>query len=222
MLKSNTWLTILRRRSERLTHLLRVRRARVTGSVARVAHQFDNSAKPPSRFKLLTTAPAEAYGLSSALYQAPEGEPLAFAGYTSTDIPQVGGSCLRPSTPDEHEMADAFVAANRKSHLWEQKFEIPQGYQLLSAVQTSQALACLAAPRRDAGPCQPWQNLRHVRFLGNPGFDSAHTHALVSIIRKCGRYCGAGGLFVVEKAGATWKRSDPTPFTENCSWMFQR
>ncbi|HKF47312.1 MAG TPA: hypothetical protein VKB38_08130 [Terracidiphilus sp.] len=167
-------------------------------------------------------APAEAYGVYSALYEKPEGEPLAFAGYTSTDIPQVGGSCLSPSTPDEHEMADAFVAANRKSHRWEQKFDIPQGYQLLSAVQTSQALACLAAPHRDAGPCQPWQNLRHVRFLGNPGFDSTHSHAVVSIIRKCGRYCGAGGLFVVEKDGGTWRRSDPTPFVENCSWMFQR
>jgi hypothetical protein len=36
----------------------------------------------------------------------------------------------------------------------------------------------------------------------------------------CGAYCGSGGIFVVEKTGETWKRSDPTDFTRDCSWMY--
>jgi hypothetical protein len=74
---------------------------------------------------------AEAYEVYSALYQAPSQtptqEPLVFADNSVTDIPQVGGSCLKPTTPDEREMTDAFVAANQQSHRWEQKFTIPQG-----------------------------------------------------------------------------------------------
>ena len=43
-------------------------------------------------------APSEAYEVYSTLYQAPAGEPLVFADESRTDIPQVGGSCLKPST----------------------------------------------------------------------------------------------------------------------------
>ena len=68
--------------------------------------------------------PEEAYAIYSALYQEKANEPLAFANYSSTDIPQVDGSCLKPQTPDEHAMADAFEAANKQSHAWEQKFAI--------------------------------------------------------------------------------------------------
>ena len=61
-------------------------------------------------------APAEAYEVYSELYHAPSQEPLAFAESSVTDIPQLDGSCLRPSTPEEHAMTDAFVAAkDRKS-----------------------------------------------------------------------------------------------------------
>jgi hypothetical protein len=67
-------------------------------------------------------APAGAYEVYSALYKAPMPEPLAFSEDSATDIPQVNGSCLRPVTPQEHEMTDAFVAANQQSHRWELKF----------------------------------------------------------------------------------------------------
>ena len=40
-------------------------------------------------------APADAYEVYSALYQAPMQEPLAFAEDSVTDIPQVNGNCLR-------------------------------------------------------------------------------------------------------------------------------
>jgi hypothetical protein len=59
-----------------------------------------------------------------------------------------------------------------------------------------------------------------VRYLGVPGFDRAHTHALVSVVKMCGRYCGNGGIFEVEKEGKTWRRMDPTDFTRECSWMY--
>jgi hypothetical protein len=147
-------------------------------------------------------ASAEAYEVYSALYQAPLEEMLAFAEDSVTDVPQVNGNCLRPATPQEQEMTVAFVAANRQSHRWEQKFSIPQGYRLL--------------PRTEFARAQ----FRYVRLLGNPGFNHAHTRALVSVIKSCGHLCGSGGIFAVEKMGGTWQRSPNSDFTRDCSWMY--
>ncbi len=165
-------------------------------------------------------APAEAYEVYSALYQAEMNEPLAFAENSKTDIPQVGRSCLKPTTPDEQDMADAFAAANRQSHLWQAKFSIPQGYRLLSSNQTARALTCLATHMHDAGQCAGYKQLQHVRSLGVPGFNREHTRALVSVIKSCGGFCGSGGIFEVEKAGSTWRRAAATDFIRNCSWMY--
>jgi hypothetical protein len=165
------------------------------------------------------TAPAEAYEVYSALYRAPNSDPLAFAEYSVTDIPQVDGSCLKPSTPQEHAMSDAFVAANRQSHRWEQKFTIPHGYRLLPRAEVPQVQTCLATHGHNAG-CESYKQLRYVRFLGVPGFDESHTRALVSVIKSCGGFCGSGGIFAVEKTEGTWKRSETTDFTRNCSWIY--
>jgi hypothetical protein len=164
-------------------------------------------------------APAEAYEVYSALYQAPMEEMLAFAEDSVTDVPQVNGNCLRPATSQEQEMTAAFVAANRQSHRWEQKFSIPQGYQLLSQSGLAQAQTCLATHNR-AGQCTPYQRLRYVRLLGNPGFNRGHTRALVSVIKSCGHLCGSGGIFAVEKMGGMWQRSPNGDFTRDCSWMY--
>lgn len=165
-------------------------------------------------------APADAYEVYSALYQAPSDEPLVFAAESRTDIPQVGASCLKPATPSEHEMNDAFVAANQQSHLWEQNFTIPQGYTVLSPADTVQAQACLQTHDQTSASCVPFKKSRHIRFLGVPGFDRAHTHALVSVIKNCGGFCGAGGIFAVEKRGNTWVRMDTTDFDRDCSWIY--
>jgi hypothetical protein len=165
-------------------------------------------------------APADAYDVYSALYREPAGEPLVFANDSITDIPQVNGSCLKPSTPAERELAAAFEAANQRTHRWEQKFSIPQGYQLLSRSQASDAQNCLQTHMQDATRCAPYKQMRHVRFLGVPGFDRSQTHALVSVVKMCGRYCGNGGIFQVEKAGGVWRRSEPSDFTRECSWMY--
>ena len=162
---------------------------------------------------------AEAYEVYSALYQAPLEEMLTFAEDSVTDVPQVNGNCLRPATPQEQEMTAAFVAANRQSHRWEPKFSIPQGYRLLPQTELAQAQACLATHNR-TGQCNPYQQLRYVRLLGNPGFNRGHTRALVSVIKSCGHFCGSGGVFAVEKMGGTWQRSSPTDFTRDCSWMY--
>ena len=165
-------------------------------------------------------APAAAYDIYSALYQTPSDEPLAFANDSQTDVPQVGASCLKPSTAAEHAMADAFVAANQQSHAWEQKFTIPQGYTVLSADDTAEAQACLQTHGQDRARCAAYKQVRHLRFLGVPGFDASHTHALVSVIKSCGGFCGNGGIFEVEKAGGTWKRAETTDFTSDCSWTY--
>ena len=147
---------------------------------------------------------ADAYAVYSALYQAPMQETLVFSEDSLTDIPQVNGSCLRPATTEEHEMTDAFVAANQQSHRWEQKFSIPQGYTLL--------------PENER--YKRYKQPGYVRLLGVPGFDHAHDRALVSVIKSCGHLCGSGGIFAVEKTGSTWRRSATTGFTRDCSWMY--
>lgn len=163
---------------------------------------------------------AEAYEIYSALYQAPMEEPLAFAEDSMTDIPQVDGSCLKPSKPEERAMADAFAAANRQSHRWEQRFTIPGGYRLLKKGEAAQAQACLETGGKDEARCGNYKQLRHVRSLGVPGFDSTQTRALVSVVKKCGVFCGSGGVFEVEKTSGTWRRAETTDFTRECSWMY--
>jgi hypothetical protein len=164
--------------------------------------------------------PADAYEVYDALYRAPMDEPLAFAGNSQTDIPQVDGSCLKPTTADEREMADAFTAANRLSHHWEEKFSIPQGYKLLAGADLKQVLSCLATHGRDAGQCDKYKQIKYVRYLGVPGFDQAHDRALVSVIKSCGGLCGTGGIFAVEKTDGDWRRSATSDFTRNCSWAY--
>jgi hypothetical protein len=166
------------------------------------------------------TAPEEAYAIYSALYQAPSGEPLAFSEVSVTDIPQVNGSCLKPAAPEEREMTEAFEAANRQSHRWENKFSIPGGYQLLSRSEAAEAQTCLDKHAPHPAGCGRYEQLRHVRFLGVPGLDHAQTRALVSVVRMCGRYCGSGGIFEVEKSGGVWRRAETSDFTRECSWMY--
>ena len=165
-------------------------------------------------------APVEAYVVYSALYQTPMQEPLAFAEDSLTDVPQVNGSCLRPVTEQEREMANAFVAANRQSHRWEQKFSIPQGYRLLPPAEVMHAQTCLVTHQTDGAICGSYRQLRYVRLLGVPGFDQAHTRALVSVIKSCGHLCGSGGIFAVDKVNGTWQRSPTSDFTRDCSWMY--
>ncbi|MFZ0632700.1 MAG: hypothetical protein WA374_13325 [Acidobacteriaceae bacterium] len=165
-------------------------------------------------------APQEAYAVYSALYAAGEDEPLVFSSQSQTDIPQVGGSCLKPSTPEERAMTDSFVAANRESHTWQSQFAIPQGYRVLAPAEVAQVRSCLATGGHDASACDRYKEIKHVRFLGVPGFDANHTHALVSVIRNCGGFCGSGGIFEAEKTGATWKRVPTTDFTRDCSWVY--
>lgn len=165
-------------------------------------------------------APADAYEIYSGLYQVPADEPLVFSEDSVTDIPQLNGSCLKPTTPEERELTDAFNLANRHSRRWQKLFNIPQGYQLISRTQASIAQTCIETRNQDATRCAPYKTLRHVRFLGVPGFDRGHTHALVSVVKMCGGFCGSGGVFEVEKSGDTWRRSDPSDFTRECSWMY--
>jgi hypothetical protein len=165
-------------------------------------------------------APAEAYEVYSALYQARMAEPLVFAEDSVADIPQVDGSCLKPSTPQEQEMSEDFVAANRQSHRWEQKFSIPQGYELLPRNETTQIRICLETHGRDSAKCESYKQIRHVRFLAVPGFDHAHTRALLAVIKSCGSFCGSGGIFAVEKENGSWQRAETTDFTRDCSWMY--
>jgi hypothetical protein len=147
-------------------------------------------------------------------------EQFVFAEDSDTDIPQVNGSCLQPASSQEKEMIDAFVAANQQSHRWEQKFSIPQGYRLLPHAEITRAQTCLLHQVGTA-QCADYQQVRYVRFLGVPGFNQAHTRALVSVIKSCAPgNCGSGGIFAVEKTQGKWQRSPASDFTRNCSWMY--
>ena len=161
----------------------------------------------------------EAYEVYSALYQAAQPEPLAFAEDSLTDIPQVNGSCLKPSNPEEHEMTDAFVAVNKQSHRWKEKLSVSSNYILLSATEARTAESCIERHAQNS-ECKPFATLKHVRYLGVPGFDRSHTKALASVVKKCGRYCGSGGIFVVEKSNGQWRRAETSDFVRECSWMY--
>ena len=162
----------------------------------------------------------DAYEVYAALYNEPGQERLAFAEDSVTDIPQVGGSCLKPSTDEERELVKAFEAANAQTHRWGKKFAIAAGYAMLTRSEAGKAQECIASHFQDQKECTPFSTLKHVRYLGVPGFDRSHTHALVSIVRMCGSDCGSGGIFEVVKTAGTWKRADPSEFTSNCSWMY--
>jgi hypothetical protein len=163
----------------------------------------------------------EAYDVYAGLYAGSQPEALAFAEESVADIPQVNGSCLKPSNPEEREMTADFEAANKQSHRWELKFAMRSGYLLLPRAEAAKAQSCIQGGARGAVPdCASYTQLRHVRYLGVPGFDHAHTKALVSVIKMCGADCGSGGIFEVEKIGNTWRRGDPSDFTRDCSWMY--
>lgn len=164
---------------------------------------------------------AEAYEVYSSLYADTQPEPLAFAEDSVADIPQVGGSCLRPSNQDEREMTADFEAGNEQSHRWERKLTIGSAYLLLSRAEAASAQSCIHARAKATSPdCAQYVQLRHVRYLGVPGFNREHSRALVSIIKMCGTDCGSGGIFEVEKAGGLWRRAETSEFTRNCSWMY--
>lgn len=182
--------------------------------------QKDLSVTSPLNHPSGGPAPAEAYAIYSALYQEPANEPLVFGENSQTDIPQVGSSCLKPSTPEQQELSNAFDAANAQSHGWQPQFTIPQGYRILPPMQTAEVLACIQAHGHGPASCSTYKGVQHVRFLSVPGVDKAGTHALVSIIKSCGPDCGSGGIFEVEKSGDTWKRSPMSSFTSDCSWVY--
>jgi hypothetical protein len=162
----------------------------------------------------------EAYTVYSALYKEPMDQPLAFSDASVTDIPQVDGSCLKPSTAEERQMTDSFVAANRQSHHWEKKFSIAQGYRLLSPNEVAAKQQCRAAKDFESPQCKAYAELKTVRLLGVPGFDQTHSRGLVSVIKSCGHLCGSGGIFAVEKSGDSWIRSAASDFTRDCNWMY--
>jgi hypothetical protein len=165
-------------------------------------------------------APTDAYDVYSGLYAAPLDEPLVLAQDSGTDIPQLNGNCLKPGAPEEKQMADAFEAANRHSQHWGSRFTIPSGYRILSASELVSAQNCLASHAQSTPRCASYKDVKHVRILGAPGFNATHTRALVSVLKKCGPYCGTGGIFEARKENGTWKRVDPTAFTSDCSWRY--
>ena len=164
--------------------------------------------------------PNDAYDVYSGLYAAPMDEPLVIAQDSSTDIPQLNGNCLKPSTPEERQMAASFESANRHSQRWDARFAIPFSYRVLSARESNEAMNCLATHAQSSPQCAPYKDVKHVRILGVPGFDATHTRAIVSVLKKCGPYCGTGGIFEAHKENGAWKRAEPTAFTSDCSWRY--
>jgi hypothetical protein len=61
-------------------------------------------------------APADAYEVYSVLYQAPMDEALAFGEGSVTDIPQVDGNCLKPTTANER--TGGIFAVEKTSGEW--------------------------------------------------------------------------------------------------------
>jgi hypothetical protein len=51
-----------------------------------------------------------------------------------------------------------------------------------------------------------------VIWLSAIGFNASHTEALVSVMRRCGPWCGEGALLVLIRSGREWKVQS-TPMT---------
>ena len=94
-------------------------------------------------------APADAYEVYSALYQAPMDEPLAFRRIRSPIFRRWMAVALSRRRRMEREMTDAFVAANRQSHRWEQKFSIRRATSCYHRSELMQVRSCLATHGRD-------------------------------------------------------------------------
>lgn len=164
-------------------------------------------------------APAEAYEVYSDLYRVPPDEPLVIAEDSVIDIPQLDGSCLHASTPAEEQMVRDFEAANHQKHRWDRRFTNP-AYHLVPQPEADRIKSCLDTSRATEHPCAAYPGVRHVRYLGIPGFNQERTRAIVSVIRMCGADCGSGGIFEVKKDGGRWVRAENTAFTSDCSWMY--
>jgi hypothetical protein len=209
--------------------LVQHRRAQVPQQASQPAPPPPPPAKPTVVVDRAVTKPlnqpgggplaAAAYTVYSDLYRAPQGEPLVFGNQTRTDIPQIDGSCLKPATEDEQKMVEAFEAANHLSHPVRPNFKIDGGYRVLDEKKAAYAAYCIQAHFPGA-QCEEYKGMKHVRWLGAPGFAPSGDRALVSVIRDCGHWCGVGGIFVTEKKDGHWMHAEATPLTKECSWMF--
>ena len=165
----------------------------------------------------------------SALYQEKSNEPLAFANYTSTEQSATGRKLPETGAPYERGMAEAFEAANKQSHPWEQKFATAQGYRLLTARETNEAMECLEA-NSEAGEkaaalpqCAAYKDTAPRAVPGRAGV-------------QCGPHASAGfdhsqmravlrrrRIFEVEKTGRDVETSPGRgAFAEECSSMSQK
>ena len=187
---------------------------------ARKARITDLSVTSPLNQPGGGAVPNDAYDVYSGLYSAPLDEPLVIAQDSSTDIPQLNGNCLKPSTPEEQQMVASFESANRHSQSWDARFSVPYSYRVLSPRELNEAMNCFATHAQGSAQCSSYKDMKHVRILGVPGFDATRTRAIVSVLKKCGPYCGTGGIFEARKENGSWKRAEPTVFTSDCSWRY--
>ena len=116
-------------------------------------------------------------------------------------------------------MVSYFESANHQKHRWERRFAVGV-YQLIPQPETDRIKSCLDTARATDRPCAAYPGVRHVRYLGIPGFNQGHSRAIVSVIRMCGADCGSGGIFEVKNEGGHWLRAESTAFTSDCSWMY--
>ncbi len=126
---------------------------------------------------------AEAYEVYSALYQQPQQEPLAFAEDSQTDIPQVNGSCLKPSTPQEHEMADGICGR--------EPAKPPLGEEVHDPGWVSALFECRGtkSPELHCGPRKRWRGLlaiseTHARALPRRSRIRSHTHTSLGVCHE--------------------------------------
>ena|SRR5581483_10732028 len=125
---------------------------------------------------------------------------------------------LRPSTPEEREMASAVRNQIVGPVQWKRQFEFGRAYVLIPPPEINKAIDCIQFSK-DAhlAGCESCANLHYVRFLSIPIFNKDQTKALVSMTRSCGGLCGNGGVFVYHKTKDGWEL-EMNSFAE-CHWL---
>ena len=184
----------------------------------RATHSIDCSVPAANA---LPVRDAAAYAFYSSLYrQSDHLAPGEILGIAAEPMRFHRKLCsMRPSTEEERNMVEAAKQSSTHPLTWNRQFDLGRPYLLIPPAATTKAIDCIGqhhgqAPRSG---CEPYAQLRYVRFLSVPIFNADHTRALVAIDCACGGLCGKGSVQVYRKTGDGWQLA-PNSFAR-CGWV---
>ena len=122
----------------------------------------------------------------------------------------------------EHDwkpVVDAFERENATARVLLPGFAMEPPYVLVMSAELDMILARRPVP-------DDWWSGFYEAFpdsggyfeVSAPGFNSAHTRAMVYVAYHCGSLCGGGTHHLLEKVDGAWREADPEGLSR-CQWM---